>query len=114
MWFGRILWGAYQSGLKTVYYYMPLSIQGGGNSSYRREWPLYLIVGLSEIFRKLYTVINGIYQEWQDMLYDEFRGRDVILTMVRDQAYYRNYENEIRSCLRSKDKFALLVTYKMR
>lgn len=69
-WFGRFLYGAAKLNKTCVYYYFPLVIQRNPSKDFSKQWPLFAIVGLSNIFKILDSYIPGVYKKWVDRLHD--------------------------------------------
>lgn len=102
-WFGRILWGSIMLQAPCIYYYMPLTIQGGGITSYSKMWYVYLIIGFGRIFKSLDSAIPSIYDKWQTMLQQEKHVSDIIPLLSKDQVFYQQYEDEFSLYLSKND-----------
>ena len=93
-WFGRVYWGAILTGHTCLYYYFPLSIQRVINHAWQKDWPIYSIIGLGNIFKSLDCKIDGLYNSWQKLFQMTYNPENTIRSMGKDQKYYRNYESQ--------------------
>ena len=93
-WFCRTIAGALVLESPTLYYYMPLVIQRNPPKVWAKDWPLYWIIGLSGIYKDFDVKANGIYDNWKKVMRMRTSLHDMIVSLSKDQEYYKQYEEE--------------------
>lgn len=103
-WFGRIYHGAIVSNDLCLYYSLPLVIQRGGSHAWAKDYPIYVTVGLSNIFYSLDNKCSGLYKQWIDLLHQKYNLKLILISFSEHQNYYKKYEQEITQHLTSKER----------
>jgi glycosyltransferase involved in cell wall biosynthesis len=95
MWYGRICWGSVLDTRPVLWYYMPLVLHRNPPKTWIRDFPIYLIIGIGNIYQDLEQKIPGIYsygQQWIRKICDiEWTIKEM---GASDQSYYRQYETQ--------------------
>jgi len=93
MWYGRMCAGAILDARPVLWYYMPLVLHRNPPKEWIRDFPIFLIIGIGNIYKDLEKIVPGIYpygRLWIRNICDlEWNIKAMAAT---NQAYYRPFE----------------------
>ena len=93
-WYGRLCWGGILEARPILWYYMPLVLHRNPPKEWIRDFPIYLIIGIGNIYKDLDRKVPGIYSygmQWIRRICDiEWTIKEM---GASDQSYYKQYES---------------------
>lgn len=110
--FGRMLWGAIDFDMPCVHLYMPMVIQRNPMRVWQKNWPVFLLYEMNQIFYNIDSKIEGVYYLWQNRLHDKsfYSIKDCFQMMLLSPDYYKPYFSKIAKYLDEKEKRLLKLT----
>jgi len=89
---------------KCVYLYMPLMIQNCGAGGYSEKWPLYSIVGISNVFRYLSKDIPSCYDDWMEYYQNQYAFYQNLSAVAHGKKVCKEHRDEFYLLLKKKDR----------
>lgn len=83
-WFANCYYGIIEISKPCLLYYFPLLLMRNPQRGWAKFWPLYSVVGLSDLFFDLDKLVPGVYNLWIKRLHDV---RFYNLTLILMQVY---------------------------
>lgn len=106
VWFSILLYGSLD--YPCAYYPFPLLIQRFPIvAAYSKNWPLYYIVGLGNLFEYLDEKCPGIYDEWID--FSQRKHLKELLCIISEIVYNRSFYKKNRSSVKKYVRNNFLV-----
>ncbi len=107
-WLANLYFGAI--GTKCLYYYFPLVIMRNPPRAWSRKGLLYLIVGMTNIFKDLEKYVPGVGEIWHHRLrYTHFYDMHMLIELlVKERHFYLQYEKEVLEACQSKSERRLV------
>ena len=99
-WLSQILFGSING--NCAYCYFPLVLARNSYRPWLGNWPLYGIVGLSNLFNDLSIYNENIKKEWKKVLHDNKTFLTTISYIALDKKLYKKRKDEIKACLINK------------
>lgn len=104
-WFGRLCWGSILDSRPVLWYYMPLVLHRNPPKEWIRDLPIYLIIGIGNIYKDLEQIVPGIYPYGLQWIHKICNVEWTIKEMgATDQSYYKQYESLFAEHLTNKEK----------
>lgn len=105
-WFGRMIWGALQERKPLLWYYMPLVLHRNPSKVWLKDWPIYLMIGLPNIYKDIEKQYSGVYEYGIKWIH-QFDIKSKIINMIPNRKYYLPYEEQFL-CHLTADEASLL------
>ena len=111
-WYATLVFGSIN--YRTAYFCYPLVIQRVREKTWKKEWPLYWIVGMFTIYKDLDSLIPGIYSVYYKKEHDDRKDYFISLfsEIAKSKVLYKNHKSEFYNILNSREIVLLnLVLY---
>lgn len=102
-WYATLLFGGID--YKCIYYSYPLVIQRVREKTWKKEWPLYWIVGMFSIYKDLDAKVPGIYNIYYKKQHDNRKDYFISLfaEIAKSKDLYRLHKEEFYSILSKRE-----------
>lgn len=97
-WYSRMCYGALKDGRPVFWYYMPLVLHRNPAKEWAKLYPIYLILGLGNIYRDLDKEYPGLLNVGIKWIHQTNVERE-IRNMANNQNFYQPYEAEMAQYL---------------
>ena len=104
VWLSTMYFGCLEYPCMT--YEVPLLIQRCPKAApYAKNWPLYHVFGISQLFWYLDEYIKGVYQHWMDIQQGKYKYRtwQTILSCSKEKEFYKRNKDRMLRHLQGMD-----------